>query len=185
MDIIVYSEATCSKCEGELTFCWLIDKNGLKHNRVWCQPCNFLAGISLTKSIARRYELSDKETPRYITLGERDAEASNRKACKGLNPNKYIPAPLNRERPQKPQGNSPEYVQKLCAMPYKEYLQTHHWRSIREKAIKAAKNACQLCNSRSALQVHHRTYERRGCERLSDLTVLCRDCHAGFHGKSK
>jgi hypothetical protein len=29
--------------------------------------------------------------------------------------------------------------------------------------------------------VHHRTYERVGFERQSDLIVLCHDCHRDFH----
>jgi hypothetical protein len=32
----------------------------------------------------------------------------------------------------------------------------------------------QLCNGRGVLQLHHRTYERVGDERLDDLTVLCK-----------
>lgn len=35
-----------------------------------------------------------------------------------------------------------------------------------------------------AFNVHHRTYERLGKERLGDLTVLCRKCHGLFHGKA-
>ena len=41
---------------------------------------------------------------------------------------------------------------------------------------------CQLCNTGGSLQVHHRTYQRRGYERLDDLTVLCRKCHERQHG---
>jgi hypothetical protein len=31
------------------------------------------------------------------------------------------------------------------------------------------------------LDVHHRTYENKGKEKLGDLTVLCRECHTKFH----
>jgi hypothetical protein len=31
------------------------------------------------------------------------------------------------------------------------------------------------------LDVHHRTYERRGMERRSAVTVLCRRCHSSHH----
>jgi hypothetical protein len=66
---------------------------------------------------------------------------------------------------------------------YQEYLQSSHWRTMRRKALENAEHSCQLCNSDSALNVHHRTYERLGRERLTDLIVLCRDCHAKFHDK--
>jgi len=49
-------------------------------------------------------------------------------------------------------------------------------------ALKRAKYSCQLCNSKDNLNVHHRTYERRGHELASDLIVLCKQCHKTFHG---
>lgn len=66
---------------------------------------------------------------------------------------------------------------------YKEYLQSAHWQITRRDALDRADWACQLCNSDSNLNVHHRTYERLKRERPSDLIVLCRDCHAKFHDK--
>jgi 5-methylcytosine-specific restriction endonuclease McrA len=71
----------------------------------------------------------------------------------------------------------------LRRMPYKEYLQTEHWQKVRQTALDHAKHRCQLCNASERLQVHHRTYERRGCEELIDLTVLCSYCHAKHHDK--
>lgn len=65
---------------------------------------------------------------------------------------------------------------------YGEYLNSPHWHLVRAAAIVKADYRCQLCNSPDNLQVHHRTYERRGKEKLSDVTVLCRDCHRKFHG---
>lgn len=67
---------------------------------------------------------------------------------------------------------------------YREYLESPHWHLVRAAAIVKADYRCQLCNSPDNLQVHHRTYERRGEEKLSDVTVLCRDCHRKFHGLS-
>jgi hypothetical protein len=71
----------------------------------------------------------------------------------------------------------------LRDMPYAQYLQTRHWDELREAAKANAGNRCQLCNTESGLQVHHRTYERRGREELSDLTVLCGGCHSKHHDK--
>lgn len=75
-------------------------------------------------------------------------------------------------------------VRNLRAMPYGEYLLTEHWRNIRMVKIAGAGSRCELCFSRESLNVHHKTYERRGCEHLNDLIVLCETCHATFHGKA-
>lgn len=77
-----------------------------------------------------------------------------------------------------------EFYANLMRMPYKEYLQTPVWQQRREVHLKKAHYRCQVCNSADKiLDVHHRTYERRGNELPSDLTVLCRDCHYLFHDK--
>lgn len=73
-------------------------------------------------------------------------------------------------------------AERLQSMPYEEYLETPGWRTIRRLKLRQARHACQLCNSDDRqLHVHHRTYERRGRERLEDLLVLCERCHGRFH----
>ena len=70
----------------------------------------------------------------------------------------------------------------LRVMPYEDYLQTPHWKHRREDKLRAAGRRCQVCNRGSrTLDVHHRTYERRGQELDEDLIVLCRECHDIFH----
>ena len=64
---------------------------------------------------------------------------------------------------------------------YGEYLLTKEWRKFRELALIKAGNACQVCNSTERLNVHHRTYENFGHERLEDVTVLCERCHKFYH----
>lgn len=71
----------------------------------------------------------------------------------------------------------------LRTMPYAEYLKTEHWKQVRQDALERADHHCQLCNSTTYLNVHHNTYDRRGCEEPRDLVVLCRSCHAKFHNK--
>lgn len=78
-----------------------------------------------------------------------------------------------------------DQVKVLRAMPYTEYLLTDHWKNLRQQKLKSAKFRCELCFSPNSLQVHHKTYERRGAELLTDLIVLCRPCHARHHGKEK
>lgn len=76
-----------------------------------------------------------------------------------------------------------ERLAKLKTMPYQDYLQTPEWADTRRRALGRARFKCELCHSGSRLQVHHKTYERRGEEDNKDLIVLCRDCHAKFHDK--
>ena len=66
-------------------------------------------------------------------------------------------------------------------MEYSKYLKSSKWERLRDRAIKRAKNKCQLCSGDKNLQVHHRTYQRLFNESLVDLTVLCERCHKHFH----
>jgi hypothetical protein len=69
---------------------------------------------------------------------------------------------------------------------YHDYLNTEHWKETSRNAKERAGNRCQVCNSRSErLNVHHRTYERKGFERPEDLICLCESCHGIFHKNSK
>lgn len=69
----------------------------------------------------------------------------------------------------------------LRTMPYADYLKTEHWQIVRAAALEFAEHRCQLCNSADRLNVHHRTYERRGAEEPGDVIVLCHRCHGQFH----
>jgi hypothetical protein len=70
---------------------------------------------------------------------------------------------------------SSERLAALRSMPYADYVETPEWFNVRMSALDAAGSRCQVCNTDDGLDVHHRTYERRGNEVLEDLTVLCRD----------
>jgi hypothetical protein len=72
-----------------------------------------------------------------------------------------------------------------AAMPYRDYLQTDDWKYRRDRALKRSGFSCQVCSRRGELQVHHRTYARRGNEVASDLIVLCATCHQLFHENAK
>lgn len=73
-------------------------------------------------------------------------------------------------------------VRELRTMPYRDYLQTAEWQERRKVRLRAARYRCQVCNTNGQrLNVHHRTYERRGEEFAADLIVLCEPCHHLFH----
>jgi hypothetical protein len=73
----------------------------------------------------------------------------------------------------------------FIALPYADYLKTPHWQDVREAALKAADYRCQVCYSPDKIQVHHRTYDRRGRELPSDVTVLCDTCHGLYHSRMR
>lgn len=64
---------------------------------------------------------------------------------------------------------------------YRDYLQGDHWKTVKRMATEHYGGVCCLCGSKKQLNVHHRTYERRGHERLADVILLCDKCHTKFH----
>lgn len=67
---------------------------------------------------------------------------------------------------------------------YDDYLHSAVWRSKRQRALRRAEFACQMCNAKQRLEVHHREYPAiLGTEPDNDLTVLCANCHRKYHGK--
>lgn len=64
---------------------------------------------------------------------------------------------------------------------YERYLRSSHWRNLKRR-YRASKypQKCK-CGATERLELHHRTYERLGCERLSDLHPLCPSCHELIH----
>lgn len=40
-----------------------------------------------------------------------------------------------------------------------------------------AKYRCEACGQGPPLELHHKTYDRLGRERIADLELLCRGCH--------
>lgn len=72
--------------------------------------------------------------------------------------------------------------QQLSSMPYKEFLQTKYWKTVREHVLERDKS-CRLCHATDNLHVHHNSYEYRGEEyaHLDTLITLCSSCHSRFH----
>lgn len=66
---------------------------------------------------------------------------------------------------------------------YSEYLQTLHWKKIRETYFNDPDTLkkCYVCDYGGNLQLHHKNYERLGRELLTDLLPLCKHCHKNVH----
>jgi hypothetical protein len=84
-------------------------------------------------------------------------------------------------RARDPLSRSELTVDELVALSYSDYRRTLHWRRLRRTVRELAEGRCQRCDGRAPLDVHHRTYERRGRELLEDLEALCRTCHRTEH----
>lgn len=65
---------------------------------------------------------------------------------------------------------------------YKEYLSSNHWSDVKNRyyASKLPKK-CGRCLQKKPCDLHHKTYKRIGEERLTDLILLCRECHYESH----
>lgn len=72
-------------------------------------------------------------------------------------------------------------VLKLARENYRAYLQSEHWILTKQIALVIYGARCAVCGSGFSLDVHHRSYEFIGRERLIDLVVLCRKCHKIVH----
>lgn len=63
---------------------------------------------------------------------------------------------------------------------YKEYINSSAWKKLRKAKLEEVGYICQMCKkSRYSvrLEVHHLDYKNFKRERLSDLQVVCSDCH--------
>ena len=70
---------------------------------------------------------------------------------------------------------------------YREYLKSGIWKEKKKELFDYYRSLgktpkCSHCGVKRNLQVHHKTYERVGCEDLKDLEVLCGFCHQKTHG---
>ena len=83
-----------------------------------------------------------------------------------------LPSPRLQRRKRQ---HSPEYV---------AYMRSDEWREMRQRKLDQAGRECEKCGATSALEVHHKTYRRLWNERMSDLQVLCDDCHNDVHAKT-
>ena len=80
-------------------------------------------------------------------------------------------------------------------MRYGDYLNSHDWKSRRDRFKRDAGGRCQNCGREgertrvgksrghsghliwTGLEIHHLHYESLGREETSDILVLCPDCH--------
>jgi 5-methylcytosine-specific restriction endonuclease McrA len=64
---------------------------------------------------------------------------------------------------------------------YQQYLRSLEWQVKRKAVLIRANYRCEQCDKRARLDVHHKTYDRKYNEYLTDLQALCRLCHKSKH----
>lgn len=74
---------------------------------------------------------------------------------------------------------------------YDDYLRSPRWALVRQEKLARSDYTCEACGYCPVLaleviplDVHHVTYENFGNEAMSDLQVLCRNCHQDAHGRT-
>jgi 5-methylcytosine-specific restriction endonuclease McrA len=73
---------------------------------------------------------------------------------------------------------------KLLYAEYNEQLQSKEWEAFRNFVLVVKCNECEICGSKTWLQIHHKSYKKaaKAWEYLpSEVVVLCRDCHKNIH----
>lgn len=63
------------------------------------------------------------------------------------------------------------------------YYKSPEWQLKRKQKLIESNYQCAICMSPQNLQVHHRTYANFKYESLSDLIVLCKQCHELIKGR--
>ncbi len=65
---------------------------------------------------------------------------------------------------------------------WKKYMKSRRWQNFKRKVYAAKGNVCERCDTRDGEKhVHHLTYERLENEKLSDVVILCSQCHTDVH----
>ena len=96
-------------------------------------------------------------------------------------PDQYIPGNNDALAPGFPASRRRK---RLSWTEYESYIRSDAWRfaPARLAELLASGGRCRICNAGSTaatLTVHHRCYDRLGCELADDLTTVCGECHDG------
>jgi hypothetical protein len=95
----------------------------------------------------------------------------------------FIPPEPTVVKEPSPKKDKPVPASKFHKKKYDVYMQSPKWINLRKAKIAQVGGRCQMCNAEENLRVHHNNYDRVFKERLSDLTVLCEECHEDHHAK--
>ena len=73
---------------------------------------------------------------------------------------------------------------KIKNLPYKQYLKTPHWQSVRKHF---EGKSCLKCGEKFNIHIHHVSYNNRGNykKEINDCIPLCKYCHYELHDFAK
>ena len=60
---------------------------------------------------------------------------------------------------------------------YNTYIRSPEWKAKREKAFQILGRKCQRCGNIKKLEVHHLNYDNLFNESVSDVEIVCNNCH--------
>ncbi len=60
---------------------------------------------------------------------------------------------------------------------YRKHLRSAKWRYLKARIINSRGHWCERCGLGYGLELHHKTYERLGDELITDVELLCDQCH--------
>lgn len=78
-----------------------------------------------------------------------------------------------------PKGKATKSLSRKQA--YDLYINSWAWKAKREELFRSRPRHCERCSYAGPVDVHHLHYENLGAEPLSDLQILCRECHEREH----
>lgn len=66
---------------------------------------------------------------------------------------------------------------------YLDYIHSPRWRAVKQRFLSSKlRQDCYVCHRWDVpLDLHHKTYKRLFHEKLTDLMLLCRECHKLVH----
>lgn len=92
-----------------------------------------------------------------------------------------VPEPLRDPEYDGPISPPRETLKALGHATYWEYICSQHWKGVkRAYRASALPQDCDFCGD-PKVDLHHKTYERLGAERLDDILPLCHRCHCMVH----
>jgi uncharacterized Zn finger protein (UPF0148 family) len=74
--------------------------------------------------------------------------------------------------------NMTRALRRLGFSSYASYLRSGLWETSRRRLMRSA---CENCDSRAGLVLHHMTYANLGAERMDEVCTLCSSCHVAVH----
>lgn len=139
---------------------------------------------SLPSSSDRNCGKLAKKPNKLVTRQAKKVRKKPTKPISGMSFRKPIASEPNRQKTTKSVKVSKPELGPLSQSAYYEYIQSSAWKLVRDRYRTSKQpQECLVCKSpwRPGFHLHHLTYKRLGCERLTDLRFVCVEHHKLIH----